>query len=99
MRKGRKRLRGVPELHDELKGRVTIALTPTGVGGIDAIAKSLDLSRSEVIERIGRGLIPLATAFSQEENEALSKSGHSGDNRQTVSAAERVEGFGKEAEA
>lgn len=60
MPKGRKRVRGVPELHDELKKQVNVVLTPTGIAGLDAIAAEMKLSRSELIERIGRNLIPLA---------------------------------------
>ena len=60
MAKGRKRVRGVPELHDELKKQVNVVLTPTGIEGLDAIAAEMKLSRSELIEQIGRNLIPLA---------------------------------------
>ena len=67
-RKGYKNQRGEPELYDELKKRITLAITPTGVEGLDAIASSLGLSRSELVERIGRGLIPLhPDAFTKEE--------------------------------
>jgi hypothetical protein len=31
-------------------------LTPTGVRGLDAVAAQMNLSRSELVERIGRGL-------------------------------------------
>jgi hypothetical protein len=55
-----KRLRGVPELHDELKRRVNISLTPTGVEGLDVLAAEWRLSRSELIEQIGRGQIRIA---------------------------------------
>jgi hypothetical protein len=57
MPKGRKRVRGVPQLHEELKKRVSIALTPTGIQGLDALAARQKISRSELVERIGRGLI------------------------------------------
>lgn len=67
-RKGYKNQRGEPELYDELKKRITLAITPTGVEGLDAIASSLGLSRSELVERIGRGLIQLhPDAFTKEE--------------------------------
>ena len=45
MAKGRKRVRGVPELHDELKKQVNVVLTPTGIEGLDAIAAEMKLSR------------------------------------------------------
>ncbi|NET55980.1 MAG: hypothetical protein F6K47_07360 [Symploca sp. SIO2E6] len=46
---------------DEQKTRVNLALTPTGVKGLDCLAKELDLSRSELVEQIGRGLLPLSS--------------------------------------
>ncbi len=55
-KKGQKNLRAKPELYDEVKGRYNIALTPTAVKGLDAIAKLLGVSRSELCERIGRGI-------------------------------------------
>lgn len=58
-KKGIQNKRGIPELWDELKKRFTIALTPTAVKGLDELAKQRELSRSELIERIGRGIIPL----------------------------------------
>lgn len=58
--KGRKRVRGIPELHDELKTRVNLSLTPTGIEGLDTLASKWGLSRSELVERIGRGQISLA---------------------------------------
>jgi hypothetical protein len=56
MQKGQK---NVPELYDEVKRRVNLAITPTGIEGLDAIASELGVSRSELVERIGRGLISL----------------------------------------
>ncbi len=58
--KGQKSLKGQPELYDELKNRVAMSLTPTAVAGLDAVAKSMDLSRSELVEQIGRGLLSLS---------------------------------------
>lgn len=58
--KGQKSLKGQPELYDELKNRVMVSLTPTAVAGLDALAKSIDLSRSELVEQIGRGLFSLS---------------------------------------
>lgn len=49
--------RGKPDIWDEVKRHVAVALTPTGVRGVDAIAESMSLSRSELIEQIGRGLL------------------------------------------
>lgn len=73
-KKGYKNQRGEPELYDELKKRITLAVTPTGVEGLDAIASSLGLSRSELVERIGRGMIALdLNSLSDEEREAIEK--------------------------
>ncbi len=58
--KGQKSLKGQPELYDELKNRVTVSLTPTAVTGLDALAQSVELSRSELVEQIGRGLFSLS---------------------------------------
>jgi len=46
-------------LYGEKKEIFTISLTPTGRDGIDAIADSLNISRSELVEQIGRGLIKI----------------------------------------
>lgn len=58
-KKGQKGRKDVPELYEEVKKRVNLALTPTGINGLDAIASNLDISRSELVERIGRRLIRL----------------------------------------
>jgi hypothetical protein len=59
MPKGHKRTKGVPELHNELKGRVNLSLTPQAVEGLDVLAAERGLSRSELVERIGRREIAL----------------------------------------
>ena len=43
----------------ELKKPVTMTLTPTSISGLDVIAHGLGLSRFELVERIGRGVIPI----------------------------------------
>ena len=58
-KKGQKGQKNVPELYDEVKRRVNLAITPTGIEGLDALASDLGVSRSELVERIGRGLISL----------------------------------------
>lgn len=68
--KGRKKLRGQPELYDEVKGQVNLSLTKTGVQGIDTLARSRNLSRSEFVEQIGRQML---SVISQEEKEAVKK--------------------------
>lgn len=47
--------------YNELKTRITVSITPTAVNGIDAIANSLQISRSELMEQIGRGLLKLVS--------------------------------------
>lgn len=68
--KGRKKVRGQPELYDEVKGQVNLSLTETGVKGLDSLAKKMGLSRSEFIEQIGRGILPV---LSLQEKAALHK--------------------------
>lgn len=52
---GHKRVKGVPELQDEVKKRVNMTLTPTATEGLDSLAQSKGVSRSELVEQIGRG--------------------------------------------
>ncbi|MBH8578275.1 hypothetical protein I8752_36100 [Nostocaceae cyanobacterium CENA369] len=73
-KKGQKGQKDIPELYDEVKKRVNLALTPTGIEGLDAIADSIDLSRSELVERIGRNLIPVnASSLTQEDQQVIKK--------------------------
>ncbi|MGF1990129.1 MAG: hypothetical protein RMY62_020005 [Nostoc sp. ZfuVER08] len=73
-KKGQKGQKDVPELYDEVKKRVNLALTPTGIEGLDAIAESMDLSRSEFVERIGRKLISVnVSSLAQEDKQAIKK--------------------------
>lgn len=51
--------KGEPELYDEKKKPLNLAMTPTGAKKLDAMAKNLGLTRSEFVERIARGIIPL----------------------------------------
>ena len=57
MKRIRKGTLGVPDLWDELKTKVSMTLTPTAVEGLDILASKRQLSRSEFVERIGRGII------------------------------------------
>lgn len=45
--------------HGETRKSVGIALTPTAIKGLDVQAQLLGVSRSELVERIGRGEITL----------------------------------------
>lgn len=56
----KKRVRGEGVLYDQKKETITASLTPTGRDGLDAIAKSWNLSRSELLERIGRGMLQVS---------------------------------------
>ena len=67
MAKGKKTSQGYPELYDEVKKRVNLSLTPTAIAGLDELAAELDLSRSELVERVARGIIPLAEQKSLSE--------------------------------
>ena len=58
-KKGKKSIKGQGELWDEVKIKVTIAITPTALSQLDSLAKKLHLSRSELIEQLGRGVIPI----------------------------------------
>ena len=59
-KKGQKSLRGQPELWSEIKRRYTIILTASGANSLNASAASLGLpSRSELVEQIARGIIPI----------------------------------------
>jgi hypothetical protein len=58
-RKGLKSMRGTPEYYSELKNRISVCVTATACQGLDEISHQLEISRSELIERIGRGKIKL----------------------------------------
>ena len=49
--------RGRPLRHGEKKGRREIAVTPTAWAGLEALAAKGDCSVSELVERLGRGLL------------------------------------------
>jgi len=56
-KKGQKKLRGQPEIYNEVKGQVSLSMTRTGVRGLDNLAATMGLSRSEFVEQVGRRLI------------------------------------------
>lgn len=60
-KKGQKKLRGQPELYDEVKGQVNLSLTSTSVQGLDEQASSIGLSRSEFVEQIGRRILSVVS--------------------------------------
>ncbi|MEQ8995134.1 MAG: hypothetical protein RID53_01370 [Coleofasciculus sp. B1-GNL1-01] len=55
MPKGKKRVRGEPVDHNELKKSLNLTVTPTGARGLEEIAQELGLkSKSELVDQIGR---------------------------------------------
>jgi hypothetical protein len=54
---GHKSLRGRPEMYSEVKKKKTFSLTPTASQKLDKLSAALDLSQSELIEQIAKGLI------------------------------------------
>lgn len=50
----------VHQAHGQIKEKVSLGLTQDGKAGLDCIAKEMNLSRSELVEQIGRGIIPIA---------------------------------------
>jgi hypothetical protein len=46
-----------PKTYDEGKVKVSIALTPTGRDLLDRQADLLNLSRSELVEQLARGMV------------------------------------------
>ena len=54
-----RRYKNEPALYDELKRRLNLTLTPTAIEGLNGRAQEWDLSKSELVEQIGRGIILL----------------------------------------
>ncbi len=46
-------------MYDEVKRLQTLSLTPSAVLGLDELARARGIIRSELVEQIGRGIIPL----------------------------------------
>jgi len=76
MPKGKKRTRGEPVYHDELKKSLNLTVTPTGAQGLEKLAEELGLqSKSELVDKIGRRLLSVSsTAFTEEDRHEISKS-------------------------
>lgn len=55
--KGKKSMRGEPEMYDEIKEIVSHSLTPTARKGLEILSKDLGISRSELVEQVGRGML------------------------------------------
>ena len=72
--KGKKNQKGKPEKYDEMKKRVNFTLTPTGIAQLENLAIQMGLSKSEFIEQVARGEIPLQLrALTTMEQEIVKK--------------------------
>ncbi len=69
------RQKGIPMDWDELKSKRTLTLTDTAWAGLESLAQKLEIkSKSDLIETIGRQVIPLAEAgITPEERQAIKK--------------------------
>ena len=75
-KKGVRSSKGQPEAYDEVKTRINLSLTSTAVKGLDELTSEIGLaSRSDLVEQIGRRLLPLGTthALTQQEVNTLGK--------------------------
>ncbi len=57
--KGKKSTKGVGDLYESPKTRISLMVTEEALKALDQMAKELGVSRSELIERFGRGIIQL----------------------------------------
>jgi len=76
MPKGKKRTRGEPVYHNELKKSLNLTVTPTGAEGLEQLAQELGFhSKSELVDRIGRRLLTISpVVLTQGDREEISKS-------------------------
>lgn len=59
-RKGQKSMKGVPDnSYGELKLKATISITKTALNGLDNLSRSRNISRSDLVEKIGRNLLEI----------------------------------------
>jgi hypothetical protein len=66
---GKKRMKGEAALYDEIKKTTAIALTSTAVLALDVRARELNISRSELVEKLARQEV----AMSSENIELIKK--------------------------
>ncbi len=59
-RKGGRRVKGEGAMYNETKKFVTFTLTPSGIALLNALADQYDVSRSEFVEQVARGVIPVS---------------------------------------
>lgn len=57
-----KRLPGRMPFYGRAKAKTTLSVSVEGLEGLDQIARGFGCSRSELIDRIGRGMIPLLSS-------------------------------------
>ncbi len=55
--------------YGEIKKDAHFSLTPTSIEGLDKMARQRKISRSELVEKIGRGLIAIAAPEEQQLGE------------------------------
>lgn len=67
---GKKRLKGEAAIYDEIKKTTAIVLTPTAVLALDVRARELNLSRSELVEKLARQ----EALMTDEDSESVKKS-------------------------
>ncbi len=73
-RRGKKQNQADKMAWGEVKERFSIMLTPTAAETIDTRAKSLGLSRSELLEQMARGMAGVSeTDLTKEDKENLGK--------------------------
>jgi hypothetical protein len=69
-RKGMKSMRGQPEIYNELKKITSFSITPSAKLGLKQLSEQLNISCSELIERIGRGLFTIAELKTEVEEKS-----------------------------
>ncbi len=55
--KGRKSTKGIGDLYESPKTRISLMVTEEALEALDKMASELGISRSELVERFGRGII------------------------------------------
>ena len=76
-KKGVRSSKGQPEAYDEVKTRINLSLTPAAVKGLNELTSEMGLaSRSDLVEQIGRRLLPIGTTHSLSEPEVQTLGKH-----------------------
>ncbi|GAC1472018.1 MAG: hypothetical protein NVS2B14_17380 [Chamaesiphon sp.] len=62
-----------PDLfYQQKKERVNVIITPSAASGLTMLAHEMGVSRSELLEQIGRGLLKVVKPASEEEKDVVS---------------------------